>query len=286
MHRMSFQLCLRLLVLISVISGLATSSAHAATLLPETVKAWNAYVKMTEQRIAVEQASAGKFLALDFQNGARAARDRQNLLSGEIQVKQVESLKSIEVPGGMIHHWRGGIFIPQVTLDFVLSRVENPTAEYTKQEDVLDCRVLERMPGQLKLYLKLQRSKIVTVLYNTEHQVRYQRLGQERAYSSSVATRIAEIERLPDNQEREKPEGSDRGYLWRLNSYWRYQQVNGGVIVECESLTLSRSVPLFLEYIIRPLVNRVARESMSRTLQSMRTRIVRANRPNPAASDS
>ncbi len=39
---------------------------------------------------------------------------------------------------------------------------------------------------------------------------------------------------------REKPEGKDRGFLWRLNSYWRYQQVDGGVLVECESLTLSR----------------------------------------------
>jgi len=65
-----------------------------------------------------------------------------------------------------------------------------------------------------------------------------------------------------------------------MNSYWRYQQVNGGVIVECESMTLSRSIPFLLEYMIRPLINSTARESMQRTLQSMRTRMARAYTSN------
>ena len=97
-----------------------------------------------------------------------------------------------------------------------------------------------------------------------------------QAYSSSIATKISEIERLNGNTEREKPEGHDRGFLWRMNSYWRYQQVPGGVIVECESMTLSRSIPSFLEYMVRPIINKVARESMHRTLQSMKARILRS----------
>ena len=39
------------------------------------------------------------------------------------------------------------------------------------------------------------------------------------------------------------PEGDDHGYMWKLNSYWRYKQVDGGVLVEIESLTLSRDLP-------------------------------------------
>jgi len=38
--------------------------------------------------------------------------------------------------------------------------------------------------------------------------------------------------------------GDDRGFLWRLNAYWRYEQVAGGVIAECESITLSRDYRL------------------------------------------
>jgi hypothetical protein len=79
----------------------------------------------------------------------------------------------------------------------------------------------------------------------------------------------------------------DHGYLWRMNSYWRYQEVKGGVIVECESLTLSRSIPSLLEYMIRPLIKSVARESMKRTLESFRIRLVRTSQDagqSPAAA--
>jgi hypothetical protein len=123
-------------------------------------------------------------------------------------------------------------------------------------------------------------------VYNTEHLVRYQRHGNGQASSSSIATKISELERLHGNAEREKPEGRDRGFLWRMNSYWRYQQVSGGVIVECESMTLSRSIPSLLEYMIRPIINSVARESMHRTLQSMRTRMVRSYKLNPGTLQS
>ena len=270
----------QLLLLLTVSFPFIAVSAKAANLSTETAKAWDAYVKMTEQRIKAEQSSEKKFLAFDFQDPPIAVRDRTVLFSGEILIKKIAPVRNIPVPDGMIHHWRGSIFIPAVSLDFVLDRVENPHTEDIKQEDVLAYNVLERKPGQLKIYLKLQRKKIVTAIYNTEHRVRYQRLGNGRAVSSSVATRIVEVERLPNNKEREKPEGSGRGFLWRMNSYWRYQQVEGGVIAECESLTLSRSIPFPLEYVVRPLINSVARESMARTLESLRVRMVQAYKLN------
>jgi putative flippase GtrA len=248
---------------------------QAADLQPETAKAWIAGVENVERRMSAEMTSGRGFLALDFQNSGAAARERQEVLSGKIPVKQVPNPdgQPVKMRNGMVHHWRGSVFIPGATLDFVLSRVANPRPEDSRQEDVLDSRVLESSPGQLRLYLKLQRSKIVTVAYNTEHLVRYRRHGTEKASSSSVATRIVEIEDFRGRSEREKPEGHDHGYLWRMNSYWRYQEVKGGVIVECESMTLSRSIPTPLEWVIRPLINSVAEESMKRTLESMRNRL-------------
>ena len=269
-------------VLFLVTSALFFCAArtHAAELQPQTVKAWQSYVEMAEGRIGKELSSQKGFLALDFQSSSESFKERQSALSGKIPIKQMpakdEENHGIHVPDGMVHHWRGSVFIPGVPLDFVFSRVTNPSKEDTRQEDVLDSRVLESTPGQLKLYLKLQRSKIVTVIYNTEHLVRYQWHGNVEAFSSSTATKISEIESLNGTTEREKPEGRDRGFLWRMNSYWRYQQVPGGVIVECESMTLSRSIPSFLEFMVRPIINKVARESMNRTLQSMKARILRS----------
>jgi hypothetical protein len=253
------------------------------------LKAWCDSVEKTERRIKEELSSSSKFLALDFQDPIHAARERKAVLAGEIIAKQVSTDpkgESIRVPDGMIHHWRGSTFIPGVNLNFVLSRIQNPTAEDTKQEDVLDSRVLERTPEQLRLYLKLQRSKIVTVMYNTEHLVQYKLNGKDRASSRSIATKIAEIERLSGDVEKEKPEGHDRGFLWKMNSYWRYQQVEGGVIVELESMTLSRSIPRLLAAIASPIIKSVAHESMERTLKSMRTRLVRAHKLSKVSAES
>lgn len=71
-------------------------------------------------------------------------------------------------------------------------------------------------------------------------------------------------------QERELAPGQARGFLWRWNSCWRYEDVPGGVIAECESLSLSRTIPSLLYYAVKPLVDSTARESMERTLSALR----------------
>ena len=43
------------------------------------------------------------------------------------------------------------------------------------QEDVLESRVLARTDNRLRVYLKLSRSAIVTVVYDTEHDVTFTR---------------------------------------------------------------------------------------------------------------
>ena len=58
-----------------------------------------------------------------------------------------------------------------------------------------------------------------------------------------------------------------------MNSYWRYEAVPGGVIVELESLTLSRGLPWGTGTAIRPLIQRVARESIERTLVTLDQRV-------------
>ena len=84
-----------------------------------------------------------------------------------------------------------------------------------------------------------------------------------------MATRIAELDGAGTPREREKPVGRDRGFLWRLNTYWRYQQVDEGVIFEVESLSLSRGIPRLLRWMVSPLVNRTAQDVLTQTLASM-----------------
>jgi hypothetical protein len=248
---------------------------EAAELKTETLRAWTAYVQATEARVSAELDSGDRFLLMDFQAPARAVAERANVVAGVISIvgmTTVDERGTFEIPSGMIHHWRGGVFIPGVRLEDVLARLEDPREDDFRQEDVSEAAVLSREPDSLRIFLKLRRRHIVTALFNTEHRVEYRRHGPGRASSRSVATRIAEIENPDTPRERERPVGNDRGFLWRLNSYWRYRQVEGGVIVECESLTLSRGLPPLVAPVIRPLIDGVARESLRRTLEALRDR--------------
>ena len=85
-----------------------------------------------------------------------------------------------------------------------------------------------------------------------------------------METKIAEIADAGTPDEHEKPPGMDNGFLWRLNAYWRYEQVDGWVLIECESVSLSRSVPLLLRPIITGKVDGIARESLEKTLVSLK----------------
>ena len=55
-----------------------------------------------------------------------------------------------------------------------------------------------------------------------------------------------------------------------MNSYWRFSEEENGVFVECESLSLSRSIPFGLAWLIGRYVDSVPRESLESTLLSIK----------------
>ena len=244
----------------------------AAELHDETVAAWDLYVAATEQRIAAELDDGERFLVLDFHE--EGARLRGEALAGRLVIERLRTLDAqgerFEVPKGAIHHWVGAILVPNAALDDVLDGLQYDILPHEMQEDVLDSRVLARDGDALQLYLKVKRDvAVVSAQYNTEHAVQYVRPGGGRAWSRSMATRIAELDDPGSPREREKPIGNDRGFLWRMNLHWRYVQVDGGVLVECEALTLSRSIPFLMRWFIAPIVNRESRSAIADTLEAV-----------------
>ncbi len=129
----------------------------------------------------------------------------------------------------------------------------------------MTARILPQGPDRDLVMLAITRSQVLTAHYDTEHDVRYTRLGPDRVASDSVATRIREVGGPGDLAPHE-----DRGFLWALRAWWRYEAVAGGVLIECESVSLSRSVPYVVRPVVGPMVTRFARESMERTLISLR----------------
>jgi hypothetical protein len=259
-HRLPRRTLLVLLMLAASTTTAATTTSTAtaapaaaapAELKPQTEQAWQDYIRNIEARRAREIAT---------RSGSPTARP------GAVTVAPVGANGtdgSVAIAGGaLIHHWRGRIVIPGVTLEDVLRQVRRAP----RQSDVLASKILEDRGDTLRVYLKLTRKELITVTYNTEHLVELTRHDPGRASSRSVATKIAELADAGTPREREKPAGSDLGLLWRLNAYWRYEEVPGGVLVECESVSLSRGIPLLLKPFASGTVDRIARESMTRTL--------------------
>ncbi|MGH9603010.1 MAG: hypothetical protein ACRD24_11550, partial [Terriglobales bacterium] len=69
---------------------------------------------------------------------------------------------------------------------------------------------------------------------------------------------------------------NDGGFLWRLYSYWRFEEKAGGVFVQCEAISLTRGIPKLLAWLIKPFVTGIPRESLLNTLGSTRKALTAA----------
>jgi hypothetical protein len=249
------------------LAWLLVPSPDVATveLKPDTLQAFDKYVRAAEERLD-RQAASPQFLWSDGVKGATA-----RLRAGEVLAEPWTGEGDIAVPDGLIHDWVGAVYIPNATLDAVIAMVQDyPRDKVTFKPEVVDAKILSRNGDDFKVYMRLHKKKVVTVVLNTEHDVHYTRIGETRCYSRSRTSRIAEVENAGERDERERPLGKDHGFLWRLNSYWRFEQRGGGVYVECEAISLSRSVPLGLGWMINPMVRAMPRDSLANTMRCTR----------------
>jgi hypothetical protein len=138
------------------------------------------------------------------------------------------------------------------------------------QPEVIDSRVISHTGNDFHIYLRLLKKKVITVVLNSEHEVKYTPLDKTRWRSVSRTTKIAEVEKAGKPEEREKPPGTGEGFLWRLNSYWRFEERDGGTWLECEAISLTRDVPIGLGWIVEPIIRDLPKESLANTLRSTR----------------
>jgi hypothetical protein len=237
-------------------------SAAAADLKPKTLEAFDKYIRQTEERFA----SAKTFLWAD-ESPDRVRRARQ----GEVVVQPFLKKPEISVPNGLIHDWVGAVFIPGVTVERTLAMVQdyNHHKDIYKPE-VLDSRLLSHEGNDFRIYLRLLKKKVITVVLNTEHEVKYTKVDATRWRSASRTTKIAEVENVGRPDEREKPPGTGEGFLWRLNTYWRFEERDGGVWLECQAVSLTRDIPTGLGWLVDPIIRNLPKESLENTLRSTR----------------
>jgi hypothetical protein len=253
--------------------------ASGAELKEKTRAAFARYVEATEARNGAELSHGNPFLWVEAQPAAQREALVQQLQEGEVVVERLETREGgerIRVEDGLIHHWLGVVFIPGTTLAQTLALVQ----DYDRHQDIYgpdvqQSELLEHRGDVFRIYLRLYKKKVITGVLNTEHKVHYRLLDATRATSRSWTTRIAEVEDPGEPSEREKPFGHDRGLLWGLHSWWRFDEKDGGVYVQVESVSLTRAVPPGLGWLIEPFIRSLPRELLLHILRSTRAALLK-----------
>jgi hypothetical protein len=255
-----------------------TPDVISADLEPETLESFNRYVQATEARIDKELARPGAFLYIEGLGEPQRSGTLASIHKGDIYMERLQtqdaSGSAIKAPDGLIHHWIGAVFIPGATLRQVLDLVQDYNHhQEVYQPEVVRSQLIHHDGNDYQIYYRLVKKKVITVTLNTNHDVQYFPMDATHCRSRSVATRIAEVVDVGQPDEHEKPIGHDGGFLWRMNSYWRFEEKDQGVYVEVESISLTRDIPTGLGWLIRPFVTSIPRESLLMTLGSTRTAV-------------
>jgi hypothetical protein len=243
-------------------------SSAGEQLRPETAAAFDSYVQQREKQIS-QELNTGPFLRIDALPSGERENDYGLLKKGEVIGKRMPApdAEQATVPHGLIHHWIGTVFMPGVTLARTLTFLQDYDDQYKfYAPEVQRSKLLERNGNDFKIFLRLKKTKIISVILDTTYDVKYLSIAPDRAASYSRSTRIAEVENAGKPNEWEKPVGDDSGFMWRLNSYWRFLQRDGGVYVQLEAISLTRDIPMGIGWLVKPFVTSIPRESLTFTL--------------------
>ncbi len=250
--------------IVALAAALLPWPASAARLTPETARAFDRYIELTEAQLA-ETRTSSPFLWVDSHPDAR-----QNVRNGQTVVESLQTTdhgKPIRVPGGLIHDWLGAVFIPGASIAGMRSVLDDYD-DYKRiyKPDVLDAKLLSHTGDRSRVFLRLYKKQFLTLVYNTEYQVRPDSISPERFENISRSVRIAQVRDPARSYADEYPPGDDDGFLWRLNSYWRFEQADGGVYAQCRAISLSRGIPFGFGW-LNGFLQQFPREALVHTLE-------------------
>ena len=236
------------------------SSAEPA---PAAVADFNSYIASVESRLDQQHRSPGTFIASIAQNQARLRR-------GELTIERLTPSHGEDLPGAMLHHWRGTAFAPGATAQDFERLMKNFNA-YPQRfaPQIVTARLLSQQADHYQAVMRVRQKHVITVVMDTTYDITFAQLDPQHGYSISRSTRISEIQSPGTDQERPLKPGEEHGLLWRLNTYWSYEERDGGLYMQIESVSLTRSIPTGLGWVIGPFVQSIPRESLEFTLRSV-----------------
>jgi hypothetical protein len=246
-------------------------TAKPVQLNPQTVAAFDAYIHNVETEMEKTLHGSGPFLWSEL-----TPERSQQVNRGQVVAQFWSGRGPVKVPYGLIHDWIAAAFIPEATINEVLAVIQDyDNHKNVYKPEVIDSKLISREGDNFQIYLRLLKKKIITVVLDTDHQVHYRSLGRTRWICRSYTTKIAEVENAGSQNERVLQPDTGYGFLWRLCSYWRFEEHRTGVVVECRAISLTRDVPFGLGWVIEPIIQKLPKESLIKTLEATRQAVHR-----------
>lgn len=241
-------------------------AANIVTLKPKTLQAFDEYIRDAEEAMKPSLAGRGAFLWSDL-NVERSNKVRQ----GQIVAHLWAGDWPVKISNGLIHDWVGAVLVPNVTVEQTLSMVQNyDNHKNIYSPEVMDSKLISHDGDDFTIFLRLLKKKIITVVLDTDHDVHYSHPEEKRWFCRSCTTRIAEVENPGTPKEKVLEADTGYGFLWRLYSYWKFDEKGGSTTIECRAISLTRDIPTGLGWIIEPIVRNLPQESLIHTLDATR----------------
>jgi len=269
----------RTIVAIGLVLVALPPRTSAAQPPPATLAAFDNYVRLTDGRARSEVTDSLHFLWIDGLSDTRRGQVLKSLGQGDVVVERTETRdrsREIEVPGAMLHHWVGTVFVPHVAVGQAVALLQ----DYDRHGEVFapvitQAKLLSQNGSDFTFTMRFVIRKVISATLNTDEKAHFERPSADRAWSRIVATRIAEVDDAGTAVEKEKPPGQDHGYLWQLISYWRFLERDGGTYIQCESVSLSRSLPFGVGWLFGRAAAGVPRDITASNLGAARRYLLR-----------
>ena len=213
------------------------------TLEPKTIRAFDDYARAVDTQLAIRAANP------------------ESLVERPCGVFPINA--GLEVKHGMIHDWAAVTFLPGVGKAKAIAVLEDFSRHSAVYPEVLEGRIEKRDGKQILGFHRLRMKKVLEVNLEARYQLDILSSPANRYASRSIATEIVEVH----GAERLTP-GHDRGFLWRLQTYWTLEETKQGLWMEVRSVSLTRDVPIGLGWAVKPIVRELPRESLEALMEA------------------
>lgn len=228
-------------------------------LKPASVAAFQSYMERADKEMVARGAGAASKVAVKGSAPVIAAWMEDN-------PREIES--------ALVHDWVGAVMVPGAKVADAVAVLQD-VGRYPQiySGDILMAKLAAREGDRLKVLFRVVKQKVVTVVLETEYDVEYKKLAETKTQVWSKSVRIAEVEDQGKRNERVMPPDVGWGFLWRLNTYWHLEEKDGGLVMECRAVSLTRDIPTGFGWMVKPMVTSLPREALTGTLEKTRAAV-------------